>query len=255
MTTNASGWIFEDRVLPTSHLSQGDLIAFENSEPLRRYGLVVTADCDLENRKHGRLVTLVPVVELVDIVEYYLLLEHCDRQRDSLLGLVGKIFQVDHQLSLAEDVAELRLKISERASDDKWATECLAARLILHEVDRLTVAQYKAVMEMAGVKVGNLAKKFEGQIGSKGDILVLPSLANAGINANIAWVRPVWQLPLRSVVFRTSQVSADNGQRVARLDSPFRYRLTQLMAQVFSDIGLPDLPSEFTPQLEALCSK
>lgn len=244
-----AGWEVEDRVSPTSQLRQGDLIAFQSSDSLQKFGLVVTADCDLTQRKHARLVTLVPVVELIDIVECYLLPEMCERSRPSIEGYLTKKFALQSSLQLPEGREELRARAVESGGDPSLRGACLAAKLLLQEVERLTIADYRLIMEAVGLKVGKLDDRLSQQVRGKGDLLMLPQLTNLGISADIAWVRHIWQVPLRQIVFRTSEVREGVGQRVARLASPFRYRLTQLMAQVFSDIGLPDISRDVSSEL------
>jgi hypothetical protein len=124
----------------------------------------------------------------------------------------------------------------------------------VQDIDRLKPAEFVADMTEVGVKSGDLAQRVEQMIRSKGDLLVLPTLAVFGVRASIAWVRHVWQAPMRAIAFRTSEARTSGGQRVARLDSPYRYRLTQLMAQVFSDIGLPDHEVDLANQLQSLFS-
>lgn len=243
------GWTIEEKVELNPQLRQGDLIAFQTNDRLRRFGIVVTADCDLVQRKHARLITVVPVVELVDVVEYYLLLERCEKSRQNITSYVSKAFGIAGGITLPEELEELRNQVAEKSSDATAKTMCLAAKILLHEVDRLTFAEYKAVCEAAGLKLGRLDEQLAQQIQGKGDVLILPSLQFLKIPADIAWIRQIWQAPLKDIVFRTSDVKEGKGQRVARLDSPFRYRLTQLMSQVFSDIGLPDSSRNITVEL------
>lgn len=103
----------------------------------------------------------------------------------------------------------------------------------------MAVGSYKKLMQAiqsAPQKEGVLTDK----IRSRGDLLILPDAHQLGISGGIAWIRNIWQVPLVDIAIRTSEVGIRPGERIARLDSPYRYRLTQLMAQVFSDIGLPD---------------
>lgn len=246
---NDTGWTIEAKVSLDSQLRQGDLIAFQNEDRLRQFGIVVTADCDLTNKKHARLVTLVPVVELIDIVECYLLPELCERNREQFEVFVKNTFGDPMNLALPEDVETLRERTKEMSCDPEASSICLAAKILLHDIERIRADEYRKVMTAAGMTPGNLDQRLGQQIRTKGDLLVLPPLRSLGISADIAWVRHIWQVPLKDIVFRTSQVQPTNGQRVARLDSPYRYRLTQLMAQVFSDIGLPDLRRELSGEL------
>ena len=84
--------------------------------------------------------------------------------------------------------------------------------------------------------------------------MILPHTQDMGILGEIAWLRHIWQVPLSDIAIKTSEVSSRSGERIARLDSPYRYRLTQLMAQVFSDIGLPDARDQIEEHLQEVYS-
>ena len=247
-----AGWEFDARIEPDALLRQGDLIAFPNAPPLHSLGLVVTADCDLRQRKHSRLVTLVPVVDLKTLLEHYLLLEGCDRYRDKLLSLVREQFDLEtdpHSATVRED---LRSKVGEKRSLVEWTSVCLAADVLLGDVDRLTVADFKSIMALIGVPTTSLKQRIDNQIRDKGDVVILPSLSAVGLQADIAWVRWIWQSPTRDIAIRNSEVVGSMGQRIARLMSPYRYRVTQVMGQVFTDIGTPDVSRSFDPELKVL---
>lgn len=77
----APGWILDTTVGPAPRLCQGDLIKFScEKNALRRLGIVITADCDLEKNKHARLVTLVPILSVREIIEFCLIIEDCERK-------------------------------------------------------------------------------------------------------------------------------------------------------------------------------
>ncbi|MBU9291921.1 hypothetical protein KTD18_10200 [Burkholderia multivorans] len=250
MADGIFGWILDKKVSPGQSLTQGDLIVFPAEEnPLRKAGLVVTADCDLENRKHGLLVTLVPVVTVKEILERYLLIEACERQRKLIFNYVCDAFSIEFRDDEGIAAVELREKVEGEEEIDQ--VKKVAARFILNQLDILTWANYKALMvEIKANEKG--ASAIESQLKSKGDIMVLPSPRELGVDGDIAWVRHIWQIPLGSVAIRTSDVKNHPGERIARLDSPFRYRLTQIMAQVFSDIGLPNIVRDFKGDIEGV---
>ena len=109
----------------------------------------------------------------------------------------------------------------------------------------MSVASYKVLTNAIG-SAPKKATTFKDQLRGKGDLLILPDTQRLGVEGGLVWVRHIWQVPMADVALRTSELGERTGERLARLDSPFRYRLTQLMAQVFSDIGLPNFPDERT---------
>lgn len=245
------GWLLDDAVGPDAKLRQGDLIVFEASKnPLRKVGIIVTADCDLEQRKHARLVTLVPVVDARTVLEQYLLLEDCERKRDQIESYLFKACSIDLR---QERVTKLTILREVRASSklDGKDSRKVAADFVLGASNSIAVESYVELMKNigSGPKGKNALRD---QIRKRGDLLMLPNIMKLGVAGHIAWLRHIWQVGVDDIALRTSEVAARPGERRARLDSPFRYRLTQLMAQVFSDIGLPDIPDGMDEAMEGV---
>lgn len=243
----APGWILDDHVSPTATLRQGDLVRFpDEGSPLRRAGIVITADCDLENKKHANLVTLIPVVSAPIILEYYLIPEDCERKRNLILNYAIKALSIDsaHQV-------DIQIAMIESLSKDNDMTGSLrvAVSFLLDRMESIEISAYKNLMKSANTAPRGF-DAFQQQIRSRGDLLVLPETGSFGIAAGIAWVRHIWQVHITQVAIRTSEVPSRSGERIARLDSPYRYRLTQLMGQVFSDIGLPTGSDSVSQALE-----
>lgn len=246
------GWILDDRISPGNRLHQGDLVIFKNADPLRTNGLVVTADCDLDKRKHGRLITLVPIVSVATVVEHYLLLDQLNSYQDQLTSFVFREFALSGTLSDPIVAAELRSKINDAQNDTSADLPCLAAKGILHELDEIKGPAFCALMKAINIPIDNLSGKLQNQLASKGDLVALPVPSFLSDTANIVWVRPVWQVPLREIVWRNSEINEKVGVRIARLDSPYRYRVTQVMGQVFSDIGTPDVKPDYVPVIKGV---
>lgn len=242
MSDSTEGWILDEKVAPNASLKQGDLIRFsqddeKNKDPLKLLGIVVTADCDLKNKKHAKVVTMVPVVDVKTLMENYLLPEDCEKKRGQIESFAFKKFEIERQPDPTTNKAMLAEKILTNASNN--SIEFIAAKFTIDELPTISVKDYKQLMAAVsgGVKSPTSLKQ---QISDRGDILVLPPPKEFTMTGNIAWLRHIWQAPLNTIAIRTSEIKNRTGERVARLNSPYRYRLTQLMAQVFSDIGLPD---------------
>lgn len=232
------GWILDDVVLPSARVRQGDLIKFEEAtDVLRKLAIVVTADCDLEQKKHGRTLTLVPIVTAVTIIENYLIPDDCEKKRELIERFTFSGLSIDTDQDEISKYAYLK-----QASEDNWSEISnslkTAVNFLLKKTDSMRLQDYNSLMadmKMSPRKIGSL----KDQLRSRGDLLILPNAEALGIRGHIAWVRQLWQISASEIAIRTSEIPTRTGERVARLDSPFRYRLTQLIAQVFSDIGLP----------------
>lgn len=239
MSKIVNGWVLDSFIAPGARLHQGDLIRFEDSkDPLRKAGIVVTADCDLDKKKHANLVTLVPVVSVKVLMERYLLPEDCERKRDQIEAKVFKSSNIDIGLEIEVRKALLLKQVAAGEITPADGALALAARFVLDDMESMSVENYLKIMQFSGSGVKKSADISQ-QIKSRGDVFILPDPTEFKVD-EIAWVRHIWQESLSSIAVKTSEVVARPGERIARLDSPFRYRLTQLMAQVFSDIGLPE---------------
>lgn len=247
MTEKINGWSLEASVVPDPHLSQGDLVVFRDSnDPLKEAGIVVTADCDLKNRKHAHLVTLVPIVSILETMERYLFLEACEGQRKQIIEFTCRTLNIDKSEELLIIEARCRELLD---SILPGSPQAIAVDVVLRQRESLSVKDYSTLMNAIGSKT-KAASSLEAQLLNKGDVIVLPSAEKLGVKGEIAWVRHIWQVPIGQIAMKTSDVKHCPGERVARLDSPYRYRLTQVMAQVFSDIGLPDSDRKFKEDIE-----
>lgn len=249
MNKEIHGWILDEFVAPGAGLTQGDLVTFEgNTDPLKKAGIVVTADCDLEQKKHAKLVTLIPVVPVKVLMENYLLPEDCEKKRTQIESYAFKEFGIERnqEVDTMKAILKEKMKSSCLRSEE---SKTIAAKFITDQLDILSIKEYKLLM--AAINLGvKKSEELDRQINSRGDLLILPTPRKLGVDGDIAWIRHIWQVPLGSIAIRTSEVNGRQGERVARLDSPFRYRLTQLMAQVFSDIGLPNFSSSIAKSIQ-----
>lgn len=242
------GWELDAAVAPGATLKQGDLVRFRNPEDaLHRVGIVVTADCDLKNKKHARLVTLAPIVTVEVVLEHCLLVEDCERKFEAIEAYALKQFGLDQSFDPDVRLASLQDRV-DAADQSNEEIALFAARFVLGRTQEVRIAQHRELMTALGFKAKG-ADSLIDSIRKRGDLMILPTPKRMGIDGSIAWVRQIWQVPQSNIALRTSEVAARPAERLARLDSPYRYRLTQLLAQMFSDIGLPDIPDDIATNL------
>lgn len=234
----SSVWDIYERTSPKDKLNQGDLIRFDEGEGRVTWGVVVTADCDLENRKHSRLVTLVPLLSTQQLICRCLAFDFAEYKIEVMSQKCRATFGIDVEPDDPAFRSELKAGLLEGKVDGELDRKL--ARLVCGEDIELSVAGFKEVVEHAGLGWSACVKRLEDQIKSRGDMLVLeePPFKNDG--EFIAWLRGIWQEQVSNIAVAMSQLAGRRGVRVARLKSPYRYRLTQMLGQVFSDIGLPE---------------
>jgi hypothetical protein len=235
------GWILDEVVGPNARIQQGDIVRFDNSQyALQHVGIIVTADCDIEQKKHARRVTLIPVLTAAAILENYLLIEDCEKKRPQIEDFLFRSAVIDKKQDRDTKLSLLRSHFNcGFGRHDEMLNAALS--FLFNESESISINLYRKLMS----EIGSSPKKQDAlcdQIRNRGDLLVLPDTARLGVSGNIAWVRHIWQIPLGDIAIRSSELRSRQGERIARLDSPYRYRLTQKMGQVFSDIGLPNSP-------------
>ncbi len=240
---NDSVWLLLEA--PEKRVTQGDLFYFEDAEPTRRYGIVVTADCDLENRKHSRLVSLVPLLDLESILSSCLYIDYLEKNRSQIGKFLGDILKISWQSAGPSFDAGVEAVMRESYDVEDYIKE--AADVYLNKADSVSKSAFIKIIESLGHQPKNAYSKFEQQVRSRGDIMLLDRPALVFDDVKIVWLRQIWQVSLGSLALRNSRYKAGSGhgQHVARLASPFKYRLTQQFGQVFSDIGGPDICCEW----------
>lgn len=232
-------WQFYRSVSDDDTLQQGDLIRFADGEPWR-LGLVVTADCDLDKRKHSRLVTLVPLLTVNDVICRCLAFELFDKYKNEFDSAARQAFNIELNAGDAGFLGRVKARLLEGAFSEPTHEHLakVTAQLSFH----ISIDVLKSLIQTIGVAWNKVSSRFSNQISARGDLLLLTSPPLVGQGEKIAWLRALWQEEVSAIALKTSESSDRRGVRVAQLASPFRYRLTQMLGQVFADIGLPDLP-------------
>ncbi|WP_424681282.1 hypothetical protein [Frateuria sp. YIM B11624] len=234
-------WALYESVAPGDWLQQGDLIRFKEEDRPAYYGVVVTADCDLGNRKHSRLVTLVPLLSIEEIICKCLAYDAFENYKDALHQYCKRQLSIDDVPLTPAFLGKVKALVREgNISDEVVET---AAKAITHEDWVICVPKLRAMFTAAGISWPKALDRFAKQIDSRGDILRLLAPPLTPDRVSVVWLRAMWQARVSDIAIRTSEAQERSGIRVARLNSPFRYRLTQMLGQVFADIGLPDVPA------------
>jgi hypothetical protein len=254
----------------SSPMRQGDVL-----EPLRGNGpiralVVITADCDLTHNKYGSFLTSVPIVEVPTYIHDFwadrLAEKMCekisaairDRLREAVLKsplnvpmpsddrLVtwpqeASCLEVSRSLGLDEaeltsvfELAGHLLKV-ESASKSEWTDQ-------LASIARAMVAVGEARSEEKALTI--LAKRISTELPRQlpGDALYLGSVSASMTAGYVALARYPVAVPPDYVALSPADVTYGEVayRRVSRLASPFRFRLTQMFAEVFASIGLPE---------------
>lgn len=234
-----------------STLSQGDVIIWEEVQDFQsRAAVVVTADCDLAKNKHWGRITVVPMVPIAHYLEEFYLPKQLAALGQDLTKIfakhVHKELKVTAEDAPSEDAVEslvsLRTLPSPLNAGDllnlhtllrqaRGLTKSMKADEALNNALRLINPNTKA---LSASRTRNFLDK------PPGDCMVLPQLPGLAPGLNIAFLRAMREVRDQDIATKTSEMTKNRAKRIGRLIPVLRYRLTQMLAQVFSDIGLPD---------------
>jgi hypothetical protein len=257
---------------PNLPLRQGDVLEWandHNSDPWRRWAIVVTADCDLAHQKHAGLLACVPVLLHEDYLALFSLPARLDRAKAQLMertvGLIRRYQgenRPDFPLEMSDEaivawldavgadeiVRELRVteeKQVKTLSDLVGAVQ-QCSRVsgdVDAQLDALTaawiVSQGKSTFEERRPIIAREALDQLGRL--PGDALFLHALSEQHRDGYVAYLRVILNVEEATVARRVPDLrdATMSAKRIARLTSPYVFHLTQALGQVFSAIGLP----------------
>lgn len=257
---------YED-VSDPDRIEQGDVIewlpAFAES-PWRKFGIVVTADCDLAWGKHGGVISYVPALLSDDFIWREFRGPFFRARRDEALQsavklanmAIKKLTSQDSNLSrsaiqdwlarVGRDglLDEIGVTDNARVKLDAVLEQILVCDEVLGAPDfdmPLLERAFAATASKGGRDA--LIRKIEDQWKQlPGDIFHLPSLPTGDEKGVFLMLRHIRQLSVAEIAGRPDDIERGDAKvkRVARVCAPYRYAITQNLARVFADIGLPE---------------
>jgi len=235
-----------------NQIKQGDFLHWKGAtDPFHRYAIVVTADCDLSRGKHWGRITVVPVLSVEDYCTHLVaprILESLKARLTKTLGEEIAIAQRAPSQSANREVASAELILLDDEFEAHWTdhpqiVKCCRVLRDIQGAQHYSNARdcLKDGLEVLGYNSAALAERVASSLSSPpGDVLFIPAPSILGLDFGVAWLRVVREVSDAQLVKKLSEWSPGKAMRVARLGPIFRYRLTQRLAQVFSDIGLPE---------------
>lgn len=245
---------------------QGDVLqaVAEDMDQWHQLLVVITADCDLANAKHGGSLTCVPIIRLFD----YLVQFRTEKTRVTLLqrlvaAVLGGIHRPgpqgsEHRITPQRMVGWLREVEPEEILDElsDWSIDervpellGLAGGLIQPAGSDLATtlqvfARVKVILGDAGdleKARASLANELAASLRNlPGDVLLLNEVSANHSEGYAVYLRRVMEITEAAVATSYYRIPhSAQYVRVSCLKSPYRYALTQQFGSVFSAIGLP----------------
>ena len=241
-----------ETVSPEEVLQQGDFVLWPGATAfLEQAGIIVTADCDLAFGKHWGRISVVPVFALSTYVEELLAPRVLSKQLTKLREAFGR--QIQRVLAPSDESIP-----SDAAIDPLLSASTLPQPLAgetslvnLHSVLRQALGYERSVpnleclaraIALVNAGSGNTLRSHikNGLSSLPGDVLAVPRIDGLPFTAGVAWLRVIREVPEASIARKMSDMAPGRCIRIGRLIPVLRYRLTQMLGQVFSDIGLPE---------------
>jgi hypothetical protein len=254
-------------------ICQGDI--FErltgSEDPWGRFGVVVTASCDIAQEKHRGILSYVPILPITDYLRLFYLPKLLER---GLRPLAEELTREIHEYQ-AKNLPEFPQPLSEQASLE-WVqqgganeiaadlritgekarakfTELLGDYLIvrralesqafqqqLEALARMRARQSKLDLDRAQE---NVRKDMQQALETlAGDCFFIGCIGTRNRSGYVAYLRLIREIQHDQIAIKHTDLheKAALAQRIARLQSPYIYRLTQQLVDVFASIGLPD---------------
>ncbi|WP_421178615.1 hypothetical protein [Aeromonas enteropelogenes] len=232
-------------------LSQGDIILWrDSSASFEKLGIVVTADCDLARNKHWGRVSVVPVLS----IDKYFSDLFIPNQLGILEGKLIEKFKEHIKHAINEngedpDKSLISSLIGLDALPEEILTKGNGKLQELHEVIRESqdlskcndiMKTYEKALRNLNPKASSIDRISSFLNSPPGDCMILPPFSGLESVPHVAYIRMLREIDETNIALKNSDSSTEKGQRIGRLMPEIKYRLTQMLAQVFSDIGLPE---------------
>jgi hypothetical protein len=245
-----------DTVREDAPLHQGDIFEFLNKNSLwENYGIVITTDCDIAWGKNSDVYSYCPIINLKEY--FYQIYLPKQIEYDKILGKAkGIIDKHNGNNNKGVDINIISQWIKDRGiegalEDINIKTDDMknAVSFLYNFDEKICIMQmflnYRNILDSKGKnnkEIEKLKSNFKNHIVHlPGDLFYINYIHGVNEMGYIVNLR-------RIGIFNRENISIsnyDNGEkvylkRIAKMVSPFNYRITQRVAQMFSDIGLPE---------------
>lgn len=247
----SSGYECLERLESDSTLSQGDVIAWDKAQDFQsKAAVIVTADCDLAKGKHWGRITVVPLIPIEHYLEEVYLPKQLALLEEELSGMFARAIHQALKVEVdlpSNDALESLISLDTLPAPLNEFPSAKLSHALLRQSRGLnkSMASAKALDEALRLRSPGVKALSASRIGTfldkpPGDCMVLPQLPGLAPGLHVAFLRAMREVRDQDIATKTSEAAPDRANRIGRLAPVLRYRLTQMLAQVFSDIGLPD---------------
>lgn len=237
-------------------IGQGDVLYWKDAKnPFEIAGIIVTGDCDIANTKHWGKLSVVPVISIDCYLEYLLFPKMiADREEQMVNEFYSAVKHVTAKGKdgPSKDTMDSMLgadKITDALSNNEKIVFLHSAirhsrRIQQAQENKELLKKIVALLKTKGNEkdaIDYLRNTVQSHLkNSPGDVLMLPKIDGLPFKPAIIWLRIIREISESDIALKSSEEKKGLAVRLWRLQPTLRHKMTQKLAQVFSDIGLPD---------------
>ncbi|NIE81556.1 hypothetical protein [Asaia sp. As-1742] len=249
-------------------VSQGDVIEWVGDcrkSPWSTYGIVVTADCDLFRDKHNGYISYVPAWLTEDFLWFRWRIEMLEQPRRQAFQRVAtrlttwreKNGKGNGTLSLdavydwlrrvGPETMLLELGVQDKGQQNTLMDVIKPAMVLDAALEAPNLDLDLLINAYSTFKPGDDTSAFIKNLQRNwaalpGDIFHLPAMPDGTDGDLFLLLRHIRQIRADELTAKPDDIRSGvaKAKRIARITAPYRYAITQNLAKVFSDIGLPE---------------
>lgn len=236
-------------------IQQGDILFFSDGKDCEKYGVVVTGDCDLAQGKFGDSISYCFILTLEEYINNFILSKKwkkiLEKEKECIKRELKTLFKIKE---ISEETFGLLEESEEQCKNyinDKHLFDLFCEYSADKKRGQIKYSDYEQVCQR--IKQNPKTKyKFEEEIVSHilkslpGDKYYINDLPVPNRNAfgYIVNLRRIYGINPDEIA-RSSDWKDKTAIRIGRLNAPFKQKLIQTLAQMFSDIGIPEKNEKF----------
>ena len=222
---------------PSDEIRQGTVIKFDTENEDEKLGIIVTADCDIAQNKHGRYLSYCNIITLDSYIRNYFIQKKCQKKIvEKLKSLKSQIQDFLHR-ELSDSAFEQLLQYDKETlkkiiNKNSLINEILVVKPFCQKTE-FSIGDYIVICNQKRKEFENEVKNFPGDkffIANIPD----PESTNEGFVVNLRRIKEIKRDDISVRYFG----SIPSCFVLGKLNSPYKEKLAQALGCMFSDLGL-----------------
>ena len=236
---------------PSDEIQQGTIIKFDTQDDDEKIGIIVTADCDIAQNKHGRYLSYCNIITLDSYIHNYFIQKKCQKKIvEKLQCLKLQIQDLLHR-ELSDSAFKQLLSYDKETIKTIINNNSLIKEILVlqpfYQKTEFFMEDFVAICHQKKKEFENEVKNFPGDkffISKMPD----PECTNEGFVVNLRRIKEIKRDEISIHYFGSTPSCFVLG----KLNSPYKEKLAQTLGCMFSDLGFP---ADYEDQRNTIISK